>query len=80
MDDDPVDDWKQEAKTVSDPALAETVPHRSLDYLAGREDGYSEGVNRVIAALEWELVLGDLDQAERAPILGRIRQRALRRG
>lgn len=80
MDDDPADDWKQEAKTAVDPALAETVPHRSLDHLAGREAGYAEGVDRVIAALEWELVLGDLDQAERAPILSRIREKALRRG
>lgn len=80
MDDDPADDWEQEAKTVADPSLAETNPHRSLDYLAGREAGFSEGIDRVLAALEWELVIADLDQAERAPILARIREMALRRG
>jgi len=82
-DDNPVPEWFQRMPTVIDARpepLAETTPHRSLDHMAGRESGYGEGVERVCAALERELVRAGLSFKERLPIIRRVRDAALRAG
>ena len=83
-------DWGEHANTtVDDPitvtaapvlSLTETTPHRSLDYLTGREDGFSKGVAIVIEVLAIELRRAGLTDAESRPVCLRVRVRALDMG
>lgn len=74
FDDDPTD--------VDGNALVgpDTEKHRSLDYLAGRESGFSEGVERVLDTLNLELAKIGVDPRERARTVNRVRMGALERG
>lgn len=74
FDDDPTD---LDGQVLSEP---DTDKHRSLDYLAGRESGFSEGVEVVIDTLNLELAKVGIDPRERARITNRVRTLALERG
>lgn len=63
-----------------DPNLPDTAPHRSMDYLAGRETGYREGVNAACAVLAPELRRAGVSEAEIPRIALRVRQGAEDRG
>ena len=78
--DDENHDWFDGDPTHVDQNLVETNPHRSLDYLAGREDGFSKGVARVIEVLAIELRRAGLTDAESRPVCLRVRVRALDEG
>ena len=58
--------------------LADTNPHRSLDWWAGHESGFDEGVRRVVAKLAAELAHAGLTASERTPILLRVIEGAAR--
>lgn len=74
--------WQDEDPTHRDPSPAEPVtePHHSLDFLAGREAGFSEGVAQALAALEIELKKAQLTPAEIARIRSRVQTGAHDRG
>ena len=74
-DDDQAPDWFQAMDTIihARPSqLADTNPHRSLDWWAGHESGWDEGVRRVVAKLAAELAHAGLTPSERTPILLRV--------
>jgi hypothetical protein len=77
--DDPPDPWDPDPTNV-DSSLTETNPFKSLDWMAGREEGFSSGVERTVNVIEWELALVGFDERSRLPIVRRIREAALRRG
>lgn len=58
----------------------DTDKHHSLDYLAGREAGFSEGVEAAIAALRYELSRAGVVGNELEKISGRIKLVALEKG
>ena len=82
-DDDPAPEWFEGMPTIiragPDP-LAETTPHRSLDWWAGHESGFDEGVRLVVAGLAAELARCGFTPAERTPILLRVIEGASRSG
>lgn len=83
MPDDENDDWFAKMPSVIEARpepLAETAPHRGLDYLGGREAGYSDGVEAIVASLARELGKAGLSPTEAKPICSRVRESALRRG
>lgn len=82
-DDDPAPEWFQRMPTVIEARpepLAITEPHRSLDHMAGRESGFGEGVEAIVASLGHELDKAGLPEKERRAICGRVRDAALRSG
>lgn len=52
-------------------AEPETARHNTVDFNAGREAGYTEGVELVLVALRLEL--SDWSPAEMAPLFSRLR-------
>lgn len=79
MSDSPEDEFDDDPTHV-DPSLAQTTPHRSLDWLGGRESGFSAGVELVLAALGEQLRKAGTPEPEISWRLSRIREEALRRG
>jgi hypothetical protein len=56
--------------------LPDTGPHRSTDYLAGREAGFGEGINAACAVLAGELRRAGLAEADIPKVALRVRQGA----
>lgn len=96
-DDLPIIDWGEQADTTLDGAPLEpsapvtaphagvppvdTAPHRSIDYLGGRETGYSEGLNAILVDLAAELrKVACLTETDVLVIVGRLREKAERKG
>lgn len=59
---------------------ADTAKHKSLDFLAGREKGFSEGVEAAAAALKAELVKAGIVGEECLRILRKVWDGALKKG
>lgn len=59
---------------------SDTAKHKSIDYLAGREKGFGEGVEAAVKALEVELIKTNITGKECQKILNRVRTGGLERG
>lgn len=84
-DDDPATiDWGPDADTSIDdrpPLLeADTAKYKSLEYAAGREAGFTEGVDLACAALIVELRRSGFSEAEVVRWQRRVRLLAWERG
>lgn len=84
LDDDGIHEFDEDAKTTltGEPVAEEvfreptTGPHRSTEFLAGREQGFGEGVNAALAVLGGELRRVGVPEAEIPKIAVRVRQDA----
>jgi hypothetical protein len=73
-------EWAAVFRTAVDDPRDRTAPHRSLDWLAGREAGYGEGVRAAIWELIEELRRARCTDDDILRIRRRIETRALSRG
>ncbi len=62
------------------PALPDTGPHRSIEWLAGRKVGYDDGINAACALLAGELRRLGIADAEIPKVALRLRRGAAERG
>lgn len=81
--DDPSIDWGPDALTDVDAHRApeaDTAKFRSLDYATGREAGYSEGVDRGLAATARELLGAGFTISQASAVVSRVERAALAAG
>lgn len=75
FDDDPT--HLDEIPVLDEP---DTAKHKSLDYLAGREKGFSEGIEAVVAALKIELERAGVVDNDCRRFISKVWDGALKKG